>query len=102
MPNRQPLELAWEPRLDVKLVPAVARLSGAVRGERRNPIARQALVSRVYAEFREMPGLSLTLAQAARLFGLRPDIASRILHTLADERLLFRSRDDRFGLRAES
>jgi hypothetical protein len=67
MPHRQPLESSWQTHLDVTLVPAVVRLPATVRVERRNTAARQALVSRVYGEFIEMPGLSLTLTQAARL-----------------------------------
>jgi hypothetical protein len=36
----------------------------------------------VLAEFREMPCLRLTAAQAQRLFGLRPDISHRVMGTL--------------------
>jgi DNA-binding IclR family transcriptional regulator len=36
-------------------------------------------VARVASEFREMPGLSVTLAQAARLFDLSRDECSRVL-----------------------
>jgi hypothetical protein len=38
------------------------------RSTRRSPSPE--LISRVVGEFREMPGLSVTLAQAARLFNL--------------------------------
>lgn len=37
-----------------------------------------------------MPGLSLTLAQAKRLFGLRDDICARVLTTLIDRAVLRR------------
>jgi hypothetical protein len=40
------------------------------------------LCARVYAEFAEMPGLRLTLAQAARLFSIEPDRCQRVLGTL--------------------
>ena len=39
---------------------------------------------RVLAEFDEMPGLSLTPRQAARLFGLDHDICRTILDSLVD------------------
>ncbi|GAC1455803.1 MAG: hypothetical protein PVSMB1_05380 [Gemmatimonadaceae bacterium] len=48
-----------------------------------------------------MPGLSLTLGQAAKLFGLPPDIASRILERLTDTRVLRRRSDGQFALRVE-
>ena len=43
---------------------------------------------RVSAEFREMPGLLLTLAQAARLFSIDPARCERVLHTLVDQGVL--------------
>jgi DNA-binding IclR family transcriptional regulator len=39
---------------------------------------------RVLAEFREMPGLRLTLAQAARLFDLEPARCQEVLGTLVE------------------
>jgi DNA-binding IclR family transcriptional regulator len=44
----------------------------------------QALRARVSAEFREMPGLVLTLAQAARLFSLDASRCERVLDSLVD------------------
>ena len=41
-----------------------------------------ALRARVRGEFREMPGLRLTLPQAARLFSLEPSRCERILRAL--------------------
>jgi len=40
------------------------------------------LCARVQAEFVEMPGLRLTLAQAVRLFNIEPDQCQRVLGTL--------------------
>jgi hypothetical protein len=40
------------------------------------------ICARVWAEFREMPGLNLTLAQAARLFSLDRARCARVLDTL--------------------
>jgi DNA-binding IclR family transcriptional regulator len=44
----------------------------------------QDLHLRVLAEFREMPGLRLTLAQASRLFDIEPTRCRRVLGTLVD------------------
>ena len=42
----------------------------------------ETLVQRVCAEFIEMPGLRLTFAQAARLWGLTPAVCSRVVDEL--------------------
>jgi hypothetical protein len=42
------------------------------------------LCVRVLAEFREMPGLRLTLTQASRLFAIEPDRCRRVLGSLVD------------------
>jgi hypothetical protein len=42
----------------------------------------QDLCARVHAEYREMPGLRLTLPQASRLFSLEPTRCERILGAL--------------------
>ena len=56
-----------------------------VRAERRSLAARQALADRIRSEFREMPGLSLTLAQASRFLGVSPEACTRIFSQLAQE-----------------
>ena len=71
---------------------------GAVPQDRRNAAARIAIVSRIRAEFMEMPCLRLTRAQAQRLFGLREDICERVLAGLVAEGVLARGGDGRFGL----
>jgi len=58
--------------------------------ERRNLGSRAELLRRIEAEYRDMPGLRLTLPQAQRLFGLRADIAVRVLTSLVDQALLRR------------
>lgn len=40
------------------------------------------VVARVRAEYEEMPGLSLTLPQAARLFNLERETCARVLNHL--------------------
>jgi len=59
--------------------------------ERRDPAHRQALVDRLIAEFNEMPGLRLSVAQATRLFGLKEAAALRILTHLTETGTLQRN-----------
>ena len=40
------------------------------------------LLLRIHAEYQEMPGLKLTLAQASRLFDLEPARCAKALQTL--------------------
>ena len=101
MVKRKPLESSWQAILDLTLVPVVARLPAAVRAERRDVKGRHALLCRIHSEFEEMPGLSLTTGQAARLFGLSPDIAFRILDRLTEAQVLRQSSDGQFALRME-
>ena len=101
MVKRKPLESSWQAILDNTLVPTVARLPVEVPAERRDAAARHALLCRILSEFEEMPGLSLTPVQAARLFGLSPDVASRILERLTDACVLRQSTEGQFALRVE-
>jgi hypothetical protein len=48
---------------------------------------------RTQAEFREMPGLKLTEAQAARLLSFDSALCSAVLSALVDRRFLTRTRD---------
>ena len=48
-------------------------------------------LNRVRAEYVEMPGLCLTVPQAARLLGLSMDDSQRVLSELADDGLLRRN-----------
>jgi hypothetical protein len=61
-----------------------------VRPERRDVVARERLLNRISVEYAEMPGLSLTVAQAQRLFALRDDICTRVLDELTDTAYLRR------------
>ena len=58
--------------------------------ERRNVVTRQGLLNRISVEYAEMPGLSLTVAQAQRFFALREDICTRVLDRLTDTAYLRR------------
>src|SRR5262245_43129500 len=61
--------------------------------DRRNNASRAALVERFRAEFRDMPGLWVTRAEARRLFGVPEDICGRVLDSLVSEGLLVRTAD---------
>ena len=54
------------------------------------PAFREA-TRRVEGEYREMPGLSLTLAQAARLWGLDQSTCERVLTRLIERQVLKRA-----------
>lgn len=62
---------------------------GAVMLELADPIDLDTL--RLRSEFLEMPGLTLTVAQAARLVGVRASRATEILNLLAEEGFLVRN-----------
>jgi hypothetical protein len=71
--------------------------SAALR-ERRHQPSRDALVTRVTAEFQEMPCLRLTGGQAQRLFDLRSDVCQRLLATLVREGTLSCDPEQRYRL----
>ena len=52
------------------------------------PIEEHDLCDRIQAEFREMPGLKLTLPQASRLFGIELTRCGRVLGALVHARCL--------------
>ena len=52
----------------------------------------EALVQRVRGEFREMPGLRLTFAQACRLWQLDPTICEVVLERLTRDGVLLQTR----------
>jgi hypothetical protein len=61
-----------------------------------------ALLVRVRGEYVEMPGLRLTIRQAARLFGMLPDVADAVLNELRRASVLALSSDGKYSLIAES
>ena len=65
------------------------------------PKAMSALAMRVHGEYREMPGLRLTVRQAARLFSLTPDLADAVLQELRNASILACSNDGGFALLSE-
>ena len=56
------------------------------------------LTIRARAEFREMPGMCLTTAQAARLWQLSPTRAEELLAELVDSGFLIRRDGQRYRL----
>lgn len=56
------------------------------------------LAARARAEFREMPGMCLTTAQAARLWQLSPDQAQNLLMELVKAGVLVRPDAQRYRL----
>ena len=70
---------------------------GLQRGERRDTVRRAAIVRRISAEFREMPGLVLSIKQASRLLGIDESACERILASLAKDGLLRRRSGGSYG-----
>lgn len=61
--------------------------------------AIERLLQRVRGEFRDMPGLHVTPAQAARLFGVDADLCERLVTRLVETRDLARGADGRISRR---
>jgi hypothetical protein len=59
------------------------------------------LLRRVQGEYREMPGLSLTVPQAARLWGLDSRTCAALLTTLTDRQILRRTTTGTYLRRSE-
>lgn len=59
-----------------------------------------AILNRARAEYVEMPGLCLTVPQAARLLGLTADDSQRVLSALAKDGLLWRNAQGAYVRRA--
>ena len=59
-------------------------------------------VLRIRAEFREMPGLKLTAAQATRLWQLEPNRSEELLNALVVDGLLKRRDDGAYLVRSSS
>jgi hypothetical protein len=83
---------------DLALRPAVA----ALPPEQRHHANRRQLLNRVRSEFEEMPGMSLTIGQASRLFHVPPDICARLFSDLIEAGVLILKIDGRYRLRADA
>ena len=64
--------------------------------ERRDTAGRQLLVRRFHDEYQQLPGMSLTADQAARLFTIRPDVCRRVLDELVEAGVLSRKWKDQY------
>ena len=65
-----------------------------------NAVAFTRAVQRVRGEYLEMPGLTLTVAQAARLWSFETTFCAAVLSALEEARFLVRTRHSTFA-RAE-
>ena len=92
-----------QPRVSGRSIPSLLDVRGRPlamslpRVERRDTVRRAAIARRIAAEFREMPGLVLTIAQASRLLGVDVPACQRILAALEREGLLRRGPGDTYA-----
>jgi hypothetical protein len=68
------------------------------RGTSHDDPARPHLVSMIVDAYREMPGLSLRLPQAARLFGVRSETCQVVMDHLVSSGQLRRTTDGQYKL----
>jgi hypothetical protein len=68
--------------------------------DRRDRRARQAVVASVLTTFSNMPALTLTPPQTARLLGLKTDVSQRVLRQLVQQGLLWEA-GGRYRLRED-
>jgi hypothetical protein len=54
------------------------------------------VLARVRGEYEEMPGLRLTIREAARLWGMEQGACASVLQALVERRVLTRTRDGAF------
>jgi hypothetical protein len=59
-------------------------------------------LARIRSEYREMPGLKLTAAQASRFWNLGPEESRVALETLVEARILWRTPDGHYVLLSDS
>jgi hypothetical protein len=59
-------------------------------------------LTRIRSEYREMPGLKLTAAQASRFWNLGPEESRVALDTLVEARILWRTADGHYVLLSDS
>jgi hypothetical protein len=76
----------------------MTRPTNDVRGLPFGEPPRAELVNTILGSYREMPGLTLTLEQAARLFGVRARTCEVVLDDLVRAGRLRRSDDGRYML----
>jgi hypothetical protein len=102
MADNEPVRNRGADLRDVTSPPKAARLSpppARLSPERRDIARRSAITRRVYSEFMEMPGMTLTLDQAACLFNIPSVACARIFEELIDDGVLCLVGNGRYGLR---
>ena len=72
------------------------QLKGSTTSQICIPDRRVAMAERIRGEFREMPGLTLTLAQASRLWTLEAPTCAEVLSQLVEAGFLCRRSDGAF------
>lgn len=65
--------------------------------EQQSSVAFADALRRAEAEFLEMPGLKLTVAQASRLWHCDSTLCSEVLSRLVAQRFLVRTRNDSYS-----
>lgn len=99
--NRQPSPRPNAALENITFKPAsVRRLPSRVTA--RPDTATLAVLDRIHGEFAEMPGLSLTTAQASRLMGVQEETCARLLRHLVDAGVLRERGDGRYVLRTDA
>lgn len=91
--------------LNNRLSPAAPAIAPHI-GERRHALrdtplgepSRSCIIRLIEGTYREMPGLSLSLYQASRLFGLRERTCRVVLEALVSDSRLRQSRDGQYRL----
>jgi hypothetical protein len=82
--------IAWSPPVDRSLLQPYANSSSVElkRGAVVSPVEVHAAANRIRGEFLEMPGLRLTIRQAARLWGLEPAACEHVIELLVQSAFL--------------
>jgi len=81
------LALIQRNRRNLRVTKSVEENGNANETQRRTPFLRELLL-RIQGEYREMPGLSLTLCQAERLWGLDRSTCALALKALVERGVL--------------
>src|SRR5207249_4512722 len=103
IPRRSLLEPRGSTMTTLRRLPYDLNLLGfRLREDRRDVAVRNHIVNRIRREFDEMPGMSLSVPQATRLFGIPTDVCARILTRLAEDGRLRLTRGGRYSLPSEA
>jgi hypothetical protein len=90
------------PRFSTELTGGILRSPARTSSPEDPPASDASLFERVRGQFNEMPGLSPTLDQMVRLFGLEPDSCRRIVSVLIADGFLRLTSDGRYRMMSRS